>query len=329
MSRSHIKKKPMRNSAMEALGFIERPSVSYVEGPSVARSELVSTTAQTGLTVAEMWDTTELHADSMVDWQPVDVDERHLNKKIRWPMLLLSLLLVAGLTAGGYYMYQAPASGAQAALAVVVSDGGALGAALNPLETVTEKLTPGQNVDSAAIGSAAADVDDASRELFSSAGELPASESSSRSAATEAATQALDASNNLTGLATYVGAITPVMVAPTLITDPELVDLQTAVSDFGQWRNEFDTVRLSLPEGTMTLVTQELALVSNRLEQIQNAYVDGLRDDDQQAALAAVRDLEGHLSTAWSVLLREADAVKVEVTTRIEAAWNALNLLPG
>ncbi|MDH3190098.1 MAG: hypothetical protein OEM39_05580 [Acidimicrobiia bacterium] len=329
MNGSHIKKKPMRNSAMEALGFIERPSVSYVRPPQVAPSRLVSTSTRSGLTVAEMWETTELEADSMADWKPDAVDERRLNKRIRWPMLVLWALILGALGTGAYLVWQAPANGAQAALAGVAADADVLVDTLGPLEDVTNSLIPGQNVDSVAISAAASAVDDASRRLFTSSGDLPASEASSRSAATEAATQALEASKNLTGLAAYVGAVTQVIVVPTLITNPALVDLETAVRDFGEWRNQFDTVRRALPEGTLTTVTDELASVSARLESLQNAYIDGLRDDDAVAALAAVRDLEGLMATAWTKLLDETDALKEDIASKIGLARASLDLLPG
>lgn len=328
-AKSHINKKPMRNSAMEALGFTERPSVSYVEKPQVAASRLVSSTTRTGLTVAEMWDTTELEADSMVDWRPLDVDQRRLDKRVRWPFMVMWLVIAGGIAVGGYWVWQAPANGAAAAVAVVTADSEALANALDPLETATDALLPGQNLDSATMSDAATDVDDASRQLFASSGDLPASESASRTAASDAATQALDASKKLTGLAAYIGAVTQIVVAPTLITDPALVTLETAVFDFGEWRNEFDGVRARLPEGSMSAVTRELALVSARLESIQNAYVDALRNDDQQAALTAVRDLEGMLTNTWSVLLEEADSVKQGILDRIDSARGSLGLLPG
>lgn len=327
MSRSHIKRKPLRNSTMEVLGFLETPSVSYVDTHRPAPSRLVSTSTQTGLTVAEMWDTTELHADSMADWKPVDVDDRRLDKKVRWPLLTLWLLILLALGAGGFWIWQSPTNGANVALNEVEADATALQQVLGPLETANASLVPGQSFDVTLISNALNSVDDASRELFSSAGALPASESIHRTAASDAATQALDASKTLNGLAAYLGAVTPIMVAPTLITDPDLIDLETAVREYGDWRSHFDTVRRALPEGTMTRVTQELGLVNNRLDSIQRAYIDGLREDDRQAALAAIRELEGLLSTAWGVLLQEAESVQQSVAVRIDSAWESLSLL--
>jgi hypothetical protein len=327
MSRSHVKQKPMRNSAMEVLWFMETPSVSYVDTHSPAPSRLVSTSTKGGQSVAEMWETTELHADSMADWKPVDVDKRRLNKRVRWPLVTLWIVILAVAGAGGYFIWQAPTNGAEAALNAVSVDGMGLQEVLGPLETANASLIPGQSIDATSISTAVNDVDNASRALFSSAGALPASESASRTAASDAATQALDASKTLNGLAAYLGAVTPVMVAPTLITDPELIDLETAVREYGSWRSHFDSVRAALPEGTMSRATQELSLVSNRLESIQNAYIDGLREDNRQAALAAVRELEGLLSTAWGVLLQEAETAQTAVAARIESAWDSLGLL--
>lgn len=327
MTRSHIKRKPMRNSAMEVLGFIETPSVSHVDTHLPAPSRLVSTTSTTGLSVADMWETTELHADSMADWKPVEVDKRRLNKRVRWPLVTLWVLILAVAGVGGYFVWQAPTNAAEAALGALSDDAMGLQEVLGPLETANASLIPGQSIDATSISKAVNDVDNASRALFSSAGALPAAESASRTAASDAATQALDASKTLNGLAAYLGAVTPVMVAPTLITDPELIDLETAVREYGAWRSQFDTVRGALPEGTMTRATQELGLVSNRLESVQGAYIDGLREDDRQAALAAVRELEGLLSTAWGVLLQEAETAQKAVAARIDSAWESLGLL--
>ncbi len=324
----------MRTSAMESLGFIETPSVSWASPPvdvrpPTAPSRLVSTATRTNLTVEEMWDTTELHADSMVDWKPDDVDNRRLNKRVRWPMTMFLIFLFGAVAAAGYWVWQAPATGAQAALAVVREDAASLESMLEPLQSATDTLVAGQELDAGAVTAAASAVDGAGRQLFTSSGDLPASELANRSAATGAATQALDASRVLTGATAYLAAITPVMTAPTLTVDPQLIDLATAATEFGEWRSHFDMVRGALPEGTMSRVTQELALLSGSLDPIQTAYLDALRLDDAVAAQTAVQSLQTMLATAWDVLVAETESLRDSLNARIASTRDSLDLLPG
>lgn len=331
---SHIKKKPMRTSAMESLGFIETSGVSWVSAVAVTRpptapSRLVSTATKAHLTVEEMWDTTELHADSMVDWKPDEVDNRRLNKRVRWPMTVFLLLLFGAVGYAAYWVWQAPANGAEAALAVVNEDAASLESTLEPLQTASDSLVPGQSIDATAITAAASAVDSAGRQLFTSSGDLPASELSNRSAATDAATQALDAAKALTGATAYIAAVTPVMSAPTLTVDPQLIDLATAATEFGAWRSRFDMVRAALPEGAMSRVTQELALLSGSLDPIQTAYLDALRLDDAVAAQTAVQSLQTMLTTAWDVLVTETELVSDSISSRIASTRGSLDLLTG
>jgi hypothetical protein len=130
-------------------------------------------------------------------------------------------------------------------------------------------------------------------------------------------------------MSAYVGAVTPILTAPTLITEPELIDLQTAVAEFGSWRNTFGMVLSNLPEGVMPELTAELNAIRDDLEEMQGTYVDGLREDDRVAALAAVRAVEGRLATAWEILLVEVDVAKTSISGQIDNAREAVRSLTG
>lgn len=331
-AKTHRRPKRMRNSVMESLGFTETPSVYYVSHPSTPPrrpTRLVSTSTRPAITVEEMWDTTELETDSMIDWLPIDIDKRRLNKRIRWPMMLMWVLILAVLGFGGYSIYRAPSNAAAVALSRVAEDAAALDSTLDQFEAATDAVTPEAPEISTDLGASTTAVDGASRALFFSSADVPASELTRRSAATDAATQALDASKTLSTTAAYLGAVGPIMTGPALMTESELTDLATAATEFGEWRSRFDSVRKALPETVLSKVSAELAIISGQLDRIQSEYLDGLREQDEMAALTAIRELEGMLATTWTLLLDETESVKATIKSRIDNARSALDLLTG
>jgi hypothetical protein len=114
-----------------------------------------------------------------------------------------------------------------------------------------------------------------------------------------------------------------------LITEPELIEMGAAATDFGGWRARFDMVVSNLPEGILSPVTAELVGIGGELEAIQGAYLDGLREDDQAAALEAVNTLEGRLASAWSLLLGEVELAKTSIQGDINTAKETLLSLTG
>lgn len=319
-----------RNSLMESLGFTESSTVTHATPPAKAApapSRLVSTAVHRATTVAEMWDTTELHAESMVDWTPVTVDDKKLNKRIRFKLVLLWVFALTALGTVGYWLYQRPAATADLAVAQVEADVAALDSDLGPMLEATSALTPELDQITLDLGAATAAVDQTSRDLFAAAANLPDSELTLRSNVTQAATDALDASKTLNTAAAYVGAVVPILTGPTFETDSGLVELADAAAQFAAWHAHFDTVRNVLPSAVLVPVTQELAVVSADLGSIQTAYLDGLREGDRSAALQAVRDLEGRLSDAWSLLMSETDLLKTSISDSVHAARESLQLV--
>ncbi len=323
---------PPGNSFMESLGFAETPTVSYVAPPVSTKpspSRLVSTAVQRPITVEQMWDTTELEAESMVDWAPLAVDNRKLNKRLRLKVVLVWLLVLGTVGAGGYWVSQAPAASANRAVEQVTADAESLQTALDPMLTATEALTPELNEITLDLAAATAAVDETSRELFAAAASLPDSELEVRSNATESATAAIDASKQLTTTAAYLGAVIPIMTGPPLETDPALIDLADAAAQFAAWQSQFDSVRDVLPDSVLSAVTGELETVSADLGSIQSAYLDAVRVGDREAVLDAIRDLEARLSAVWTLLLSETEAVKVSIAETIRIAQAALDLVAG
>jgi hypothetical protein len=274
-----------------------------------------------------MWDTTELQAESMMDWAPISVDTKRLNKRVRFKVLLGWIVALAAVGAAGYWLYQVPGATADLAVVEVEADVAALDAALSPMLAVTAALTPESDQITLDLGSATSAVDQTSRDLFAAAADLPDSELALRSNVTQAATDALDASKTLNTAAAYLGAVIPILTGPTLETDPELVELADAAAQFAAWRAHFDTVRNVLPDTVLLPVTEELAEVSTDLAAIQTAYLDGLREGNRPAALQAVRDLEGRLNDAWSLLVSQTESVKSSITASAQSAQESLNLV--
>ena len=330
--KTHKRTRRQRYSIMESLGFTETPSVSYSSPrpapPKPIPSQLVSTNGSRGSTVDEMWNTTELQAGSMTDWKPVDM-ERRLNKRVRFPLIAIWVVIIGVLAAGGAWLWQNSDLTSSAAFAAVQKAGAELAATLDPLVAAAASIDPTTEAIPDTVLPPATDTDEASRTLFSSAAELSGSYATSRSLATDAATQALTATKSLTNTAAYLSAITPVLTAPSLITEPELVEMGAAATDFGGWRARFDMVVSNLPEGILSPVTAELVGIGGELEAIQGAYLDGLREDDQAAALEAVNTLEGRLASAWSLLLGEVELAKTSIQDDINTAKETLLSLTG
>lgn len=323
---------PPGSSFMESLGFAETPTVSYVAPPAntkPAPSRLVSTAVQRPITVEQMWDTTELHADSMVDWAPVAVDNRTLNKRLRLRVVLVWLLVLGAVGAGGYWLSQAPGASADRAVVQVTSDAESLQTALVPMLNATEALSPELEEIALDLAAATAAVDETSRELFAAAASLPDSELELRSNATDSATAAINASKQLTTVAAYLGAVIPIMSGPSLETDPSLVELADAAAQYAAWQSHFDSVRGVLPDSVLSAVTGELENISSELGSLQSGYLDAVREGDREGALEAIRDLEGRLSAAWSILITEIETVKLSIAETIHSAQESLRLMAG
>lgn len=330
--KTHIRPKRVRHSVMESLGFTETPSVSYVSAPSATppkpqSTRLVSTVTTRAITVEEIWNTTELETQSLMDWEPGEISTQHLGKRVHWMMLVIWFLILAVVSVGGFWIYQNSLNEAAGAMKSVEKDANVLDSAFAPFLAAAEELMPGADEIPIALNEATASVDAAARELFASSASLSQSESEQKSAATDAATRALDASKTLNTLSAYLGALTPVMTSPALITDPEMVDLVTATTDFAEWRTRLDTVRSALPDSILSEVSANLDRIDGHLERIQGAYLNALRLDDPAAALKAVGELEDLVATTLELAATETDLVKAEIVDQIGAAEESLQLL--
>ena len=328
----HIKRR-RGNAMMESLGFSETPTVTYTRArPPVTqsrpRARHVADPVVKPRTVQEIWDTTELRDDTVADWEPLAV-ERRLDKGVRWSVVLIWLLVAAIIGLGGYLIWQDRMQSSSTAVADVQDAAENLDSSLESLTLAATSFDAEAGPVTNEILSATAAADDAGRALFSAAANLPATRATTRSIASEAASQALAASRSLTNVSAYIGAVTPILTAPNLITDPELIDLATAATDFGEWQARFEMISSNLPDDVMTEVNEELAVLLGELDEVQASYLDALREDDRESALEVVRELEGRLLVIWDMVRAEADLAKTSILGEIQTARDSITSLTG
>jgi len=347
---SHAKRRFMRLSWMESLGFIDTPSVSWTTppiAPAVDPDQFPETTQTTELValpvgrhtkpveptgelVKDMWDSTELLAPSLIDWAPQAFSARKLGRRdFRWPMLVLVLLGVAVVAGIGYGVFARQGNAASSALAQLQTQAAALSGTFEqatPLivDLDAERL-PNANQDSSIFFGMA----EAARAMFASSAELPTSDSADRSAAAEAASLALDASRQLMDATAYRTALEPALSLPLFETDPALTDLVTATAAFSEWRSGFEAVGDALPNQVTGEASTALSALIAHLETTQSAYLDALRTQDRAAAVEVVGTLRAELQQVRHALLLDMGGISASVSTLLDQADARLEQLLG
>ena len=217
-----------RFPSMESLGFSDAPTeatVTYVDTGQLVASVLTTRpTAPTGDMVQDLWDSTELDAPSMLDWKPTAPDRKHLRRRFRWSRVFLVLVIATALGSISYWLYQRPNAVAAASVAAVEDQATELSAALDGVADIGGQLSAPE----IAVNLTATDlfdIDSAARGLFDASGDLPSSETATRSLAADAASLSFDVSRQLRDGLAYRGALEPILLAPALETDPALTDL--------------------------------------------------------------------------------------------------------
>lgn len=340
----------MRLTFMESLGFIDTPTVSSTTRPvtPVGDRDLTPETTQTtelvpilvgrhtrhveptGELVKDMWDSTELHAPSLIDWAPQAFSAKKLGRRdFRWPVLLVVLAGLVAVAGFGYWLLAKPGSAAGSARAQLQMQASALAGTFDQASPLiadldTERL-PQANQDSTVFF----DMGEAARAMFASSAELPASDSGNRSAAADAAGLALDASRQLMDATAYRTALEPALSLPLLETDPGLTDLVTATAAFSEWRSGFEAIRAALPNAVTGQASSALDALSARLETTQGAYLDALRTEDRAAAVEVIGTLRAELQQVRHALLVDMEDISVSVSAVLEQAEARLAELLG
>lgn len=313
------RRRPLRFSSLESLGFFDDESV-WSDSPDDAPTEEIEASPQ------GRHETPPPEPDPFADWAPQEVGRGLTSGNTRWSTIVISFVVVAALAAVGYWLYQRPAVQEQASIETVSTQARALQSALPALEAFNRTLLEDTPVaDTGALAS----VEREARALFEASGTLAGSGTELRTAASQAASSALDGARLVGEARSYRAAVVPVIAAPALETDPELIPLDEAARSFGSWQLGFDQARTALPESVLTEVTQRLDVVSGDLANIMGRYVDALREDDEAAAQAVLLDLSSRLSQVQASLDESLEGIQERVNARIEQSTAALDRLVG
>jgi len=265
--------------------------------------------------------------DPLADWEPQDIAPRLAGGNIRWGVVTTLIVLIVGALGLTFWAYQRTAARDEMPIEVSLGDDiDGLLASLGSLETLNDALiagTPGlENID---IG----EVDAAARQLFEAGGGLPEGQTEARYLAAGAAGSALDGVRLAGEARSYLLAVAPILDTPVLETDPSVIALDDAVRAFGDWQLWFDEVRTALPDNVLSDATEQLDVLSGDLTSILGDYIDGLREDDQTAAAAAVGELSSRLDDIYAILDDSLERTGELVGQRIRETREALAQLQG
>jgi hypothetical protein len=303
---------------MESLGF-SNPSSTWSDTP-----EATNTSPYVELKGRHVAPPAE--PDTLADWQPEEFGGRLTGSNVRWSLTSLVLVVVAGLGALGFWLYQRPATQAAASATVAMAHAENLSDVLPDLEAFNASLlNPTEAADPATLFA----VDAAARSLFEASGDLPTSDAKTRTAAATASSAALDGTRLAGDAHAYQLAVLPILVAPELETDPNLIELDEAARRFGEWQLLFNDVRNALPEGVMAPTTEQLDIISGEFASILSSYVDALRADDQGATEGVLAGLGSRLGEIAEQMASSVTDVQGRVSARVEEARAALEQLPS
>jgi hypothetical protein len=288
-----VKSRPIRFSSMESLGFSNPSSVWTDRRPDEEKIPKI------------------LEPNSVADWRPGEFEAQLEGGNFRWGVLLASLLVMIGIASGGIWLYLQPAAEAAASTEAVTEAATQLDSSLSALDNFNATLSgPGIESETSLLFV----TDAAARALFEASGNLPPAEASTRSAAAAASSATLDGIRLAGDAHSYRLAVSPMLIAPELETDPNLIELDEAARAFGDWQLRFDNVRAALPDGVLPQLTEQLDVLSGDLTAILGDYVDALRQDDP----AAAGDVVASLATRLEGVAEDLDSLMLETQGRVE-----------
>ncbi|MGH8915982.1 MAG: hypothetical protein ACRDZM_15890, partial [Acidimicrobiia bacterium] len=206
----------MRLSSMESLGFIDPPPASWTTSPKaylpVDTSEVLVQTTElvevpvgrhtrhvepTGELVRDMWDSTELHAPSLVDWVPHQFSSKKLGTRFRWSVLVSVMIVAVALALGAFWLFARSDATVAAALAGLEAEATTLAVTFDQATPLIAELDDERLPEAVSRTSAFFDIGEAARAVFAASADLPASDSAHRTAAADVAGLAIDASRQL------------------------------------------------------------------------------------------------------------------------------------
>ena len=298
----------IRFSSLEALGFTDVSS-SWSDSPTVDSE-----------TPRGRHLRTQPRPEEVADWQPHDFGRRLEGSNIRWGMITAIILLLGGVAGLGYWLSQRPATVERAAETQLTAQAETLEAALPLLTDLNQGLL---SVEPAFETTSLDSVEMAARNLFDTSGLLTKAEL--RSAASQAASSALDGVRLIRETHAYSSAVLPTLEMPPLETDRDLTGLDEAARSFGAWQLAMDDMRTALPDGVLPGVTQQLDILSGDLTSYLGRYVDALRQNDVAAVNSVLGSLGVRLDAIADALADSVGDIQARVQARIDETGAALD----
>jgi hypothetical protein len=313
--KTSVHRRPLRFSSLETLGFTDATS-TWSDTPREVVPQHPQTTGEVPIRGRH-----EAGPDPLSSWHPEEIGGRLTGGNVRWGLVSLLVLVLAGAGALGYWLYQRPTSLEQASLATVTVHAQSLRASIDKVETFNSTLLD----DTASPGTADLfAVEAEARALFNSSGSLDGSATTLRSAALRAASSTLDGIRLASDAHSDRAAVLPILAAPRLETDPELIALDEAARQYGAWQLSFDQARSALSDQVLPDVTQQLDILSGDLTSILGRYVDALRRDDEAAANGALLELNSRLAQVQGVMNDAIRGIQDRVSSRLAEVRESL-----
>lgn len=310
--RSTAQRRRVRFSSLETLGFTDVAS-SWSDSPTIDFGN------QQGRHVAP-----PSRPEEVADWRPEAFGRGLEGSDIRWGLITMVVVLIAGIAAAGYWLYQRPAAIEQAAETELTVQARALESELVALTEFNQNLLIGEPItDASGLDS----VENVARTLFNISGSV--ADVDFRSAASQAAGSALGGVRLARQTDAYRAAVLPMLAPPPLETDPDLIALDEAARLFGTWQLGFDDVRTALPGGVLPDVTEQLNVLSGDLSSFLGRYVDALRGDDKAAVESVQSALGSRLGVIEEDLIDSIEDIQESVQVRVDESLAALRLLPS
>ena len=309
------RRRRFRLASMESLGFIDSPGTATTWTTNASLPPTAPVAQSTAGPIP--------HEDPFKDWTPSEVGRRLLTGNIRWGFMAGMLMIATGLVGIGYWVYQQPEAAADAAMAELQEQVALLRPVLGAL-IESDLSNTGSDLSASLM-----EIDTVARTVFDTSGTLPGSLSEQRAIAADIAGDALEGSRLINDAHAYRSAVIPILAVPTFQADPNLIRLDEAAREVGEWQTHFNSVASALPEGTMTELGSELTLISGELDAIQTRYLDALRSDDRFGAHSALDDLSKRLRTAEGMLASSMERVLGRARERLTNALAGVELLVG
>lgn len=310
------RRRPVRFSSLETLGFTDATS-TWSDSARVAVPQSPQSTGEVPIRGRH-----EAGPDPLSSWRPEEIGGQLTGGNIRWSLVSLLVLVLAGAGIIAYWLHQRPSTLEQTSLATITEHAQTLSDSIDSVETFNSALL--DDTESPGTADLFA-VEAEARALFNSSGSLDSSATTLRAAALRAASSTLDGIRLASDAHSYRAAVLPVLAAPRLETDPEIIALDEAARQFGAWQLTFDQARSALPDQVLPDVTQQLDILSGDLTSIMGRYVDALREDDEAAANGVLLELNSRLAQVQGVMNEAIRRVQERVSSRLTEVSESLD----